>query len=103
MAGDDGVTLSDLSDLRTPWCLHVAATLRIADHLAEHPNGGPLPADELAGKASCDAEWLAQGLRDLVGRGGFTRPQPGPLGPHAACRPPPDPRAPSRAHLHRSR
>jgi SAM-dependent methyltransferase len=76
MAGDNGVTLSDLSDLRTPWCLHVAATLRIADHLAEHPTGGPMPADELAGKAACDPEWLARVLRHLASRGVFTEPQP---------------------------
>src|SRR5690242_5153129 len=76
MAGDDGVTLGELSDLRTPWCLHVAATLRIADHLTEHPPGGPAPVGYLAGKAACDPEWLARVLRHLVDRGVFTEPAP---------------------------
>src|SRR2546423_10353684 len=100
MAGDDGVTLSDLSDLRTPWCLHVAATLRIADHLAEHPTGGPMPADELAGKAACDAEWLGRGPRHPVGRGVVREPPPGHLRLHAPAHPAPDPRHPLRARLH---
>ncbi len=29
-----GANLEALSDLCTPWCVHVAATLRIADHIA---------------------------------------------------------------------
>ena len=27
------MSLWELSDLSTPWCVHVAATLRVADHL----------------------------------------------------------------------
>lgn len=30
----EGANLSALSDLCTPWCVHVVATLRIADHIA---------------------------------------------------------------------
>lgn len=33
-AGPRRVDLEALSDLCTPWCIHVVATLRIADHLA---------------------------------------------------------------------
>lgn len=35
-----------LTDLCTPWCVHVVATLRIADHLA----AGITRADDLATK-----------------------------------------------------
>ena len=31
---DGGMDLWTLSDLCTPWCVHVVATLRIADHIA---------------------------------------------------------------------
>jgi hypothetical protein len=34
MAERNGVDLWALSDLCTPWCTHVVATLRIADHVA---------------------------------------------------------------------
>jgi SAM-dependent methyltransferase len=62
-----------LSDLETPWCLRVAATLRIADRLAE----GPREVGELAAAAGCDAGSLARVLRRLVGRGVFAEPAPG--------------------------
>ncbi len=29
-----GANLSALNDLCTPWCIHLVATLRIADHIA---------------------------------------------------------------------
>ncbi len=28
------MTLEALTDLRTPWCIHVVATLRVADQIA---------------------------------------------------------------------
>ena len=34
MTQQEPVDIWALSDLRTPWCIHVAATLRIADHIA---------------------------------------------------------------------
>ena len=66
--------LEALSDLRTPWCLHVAVTLRIAEHI----DAGSLEEfDRLATAARCDAEALAGVLRHLVGRGVFVEPAPG--------------------------
>ena len=34
MAGRNEVDLWSLSDLCTPWCVHVVVTLRIAEHIA---------------------------------------------------------------------
>lgn len=34
MPRQDQVDISTLSDFCTPWCVHVVATLRIADHIA---------------------------------------------------------------------
>ena len=34
MVEDDGVDLEALLDLATPWCLRVAATLRVAERIA---------------------------------------------------------------------
>lgn len=39
-----GPNLGELSDLCTPWCIHVVATLRIADHIA----AGITDIDDLA-------------------------------------------------------
>src|SRR4051812_1050371 len=62
-----------LSDLCTPWCLHVAATLRVAEHIA----AGTGAAEDLAEAAGCDAAALTGVLRHLVGKGVFTEPSPG--------------------------
>jgi hypothetical protein len=56
-----------LSDLCTPWCVHVAATLRIADHIA----AGTTDIDSLAAAAGCDADALHNLLGHLVGKGVF--------------------------------
>ena len=69
----EGVTLSALSDLGTPWCVHVVATLRIADHLA----AGVTDIAALATAAGCDADALRRVLRHLVGKGVFEEPAPG--------------------------
>lgn len=50
-------------------CITAAADLRIADALA----AGPLPIDELAGKAGADADALGRLLRALISRGIFAR------------------------------
>jgi len=34
MAAEQRPSLEALSDLCTPWCVHVATTLRIAEHIA---------------------------------------------------------------------
>ena len=65
--------LGALSDLRTPWCLHVVATLRIAEHIAAGKPG----IEELAGAAACDAQALQAVLRHLVGKGVFQETAPG--------------------------
>ena len=62
------VNLWDLADLRTPWCLRVAATLRVAEHIA----GGIREVDALAAAAQCDAGVLERVLGHLVSRGVFT-------------------------------
>jgi len=67
------VDLGSLSDLCTPWCLHVVVTLRIADYLAADVSD----AETLAAKAGCDADALARVLRHLIGKGVFAEPQPG--------------------------
>jgi 2,7-dihydroxy-5-methyl-1-naphthoate 7-O-methyltransferase len=65
--------LETMSDLRTPWCVHVAATLRIADHI----QAGIDQIDDLAVAAECNASVLHQVLGHLVGKGVFEEPSPG--------------------------
>lgn len=62
-----------MSDLATPWCVHVAATLRIAGHIA----AGASEIRQLAAAAGADPESLARVLRHLVSKGLFTEPEPG--------------------------
>jgi hypothetical protein len=62
-----------LIDLCTPWCVHVVATLRIADHLA----AGVTRLDELAAAAGADPDSLGRVLRHLVDKGMFEEPSPG--------------------------
>jgi hypothetical protein len=67
MAEEDGVDLFGLLDLATPWCLHVAATLRIAEHVA----AGHGEIGELAAVAGCDRDALHAVLGHLVSKGVF--------------------------------
>ena len=67
------VDLETLSDLATPWCVHVVATLRIADHLA----AGVTDLEGLAAAGGCDQGALHRVLGHLVGRGMFEEPAPG--------------------------
>src|SRR5437870_9465944 len=62
-----------LSDLSTPWCVHVVATLRIADHIA----AGITQIDDLAAASECNADALHRVLMHLVGKGVFEEPAPG--------------------------
>lgn len=73
MPKHQGPSLSELSDLCTPWCVHVAATLRIADHIA----AGITDIYELAAAAGCDADALHSLLGHLVSKGVFEEPMPG--------------------------
>lgn len=63
--------LWELSDLETPWCVHVAATLRVADHLSN----GPMPITDLAAACGADANALARVLRQLIAKGVFEEPE----------------------------
>ena len=69
----DEVNLWGLSDLCTPWCVHVAATLRIADHMA----AGITEIGELAAASGSDTDSLHRVLRHLVEHGLFEEPAPG--------------------------
>ena len=62
-----------LSDLGTPWCVHVAATLNLAGHI----EAGVTQIDQLAAAAGADEESLHRMLRHLVGKGVFEEPEPG--------------------------
>lgn len=65
-----------LTDLQTPWCVHVVATLRIAQHIEAGRTG---PA-ELAEVTGCDGYALRAVLGHLVDKGVFTEPAPGTFG-----------------------
>ena len=68
-----GMEWWQLADLCTPWCVHVAVTLRIPDRLA----AGATAIEPLAAAAGADADALARVLRHLVGQGVFEEPSPG--------------------------
>jgi SAM-dependent methyltransferase len=65
--------LWELSDLATPWCVHVAVTLKLAEHLAS----GPRSIDDLAAAADANPAALARVLRQLIRKGVFVEPSPG--------------------------
>jgi 2,7-dihydroxy-5-methyl-1-naphthoate 7-O-methyltransferase len=65
--------LWSLSDLSTPWCVHVVATLRIADHIA----AGHTAIGDLAAAAGADPDSLHRVLRHLAQKGVFQEPSPG--------------------------
>jgi hypothetical protein len=62
----------DLTDLLTPWCVHTAATLRIAERI-----DGEADVGDLAAAAECDREALHDVLSHLVSKGVFEEPSPG--------------------------
>jgi 2,7-dihydroxy-5-methyl-1-naphthoate 7-O-methyltransferase len=73
MSEQPGVSLEALSDLCTPWCIHVVATLRIAEHIAADCN----EIGDLAAAAGCDPYALHRVLTYLVGKGVFEEAMPG--------------------------
>jgi SAM-dependent methyltransferase len=73
MPSQNPVNLWAMSDHSTAWCLHVVATLRIADHLS----AGISRSDELAAAAGCHADSLCRVLGHLVGLGVFEESAPG--------------------------
>jgi SAM-dependent methyltransferase len=62
-----------LTDLSTPWCVHVVATLRIADHMV----AGNTQIDRLAAASGAHRDSLHRVLRHLVSKGLFEEPAPG--------------------------
>jgi 2,7-dihydroxy-5-methyl-1-naphthoate 7-O-methyltransferase len=70
---DDGPNLEALTDLCTPWCIHVVVTVRVAEHIAS----GTHRIDELAAATGCDAFALHRILTYLVGKSVFEEPRPG--------------------------
>lgn len=87
MSQQSTVDLDGLSDLRTPWCIRVVVTLRIAEHIA----AGITDVDGLAAAAACDSDSLSGVLRHLVSRGIFEETAPGRFGLNEAARPLLDP------------
>src|SRR4051794_32081248 len=65
--------LESLSDLCTPWCIRVAVTLRIAEHIS----AGITQIDDLAAAAACEAWVLHRLLEHLVSKGVFSEPARG--------------------------
>jgi hypothetical protein len=70
---EDTVDLERMLDLTTPWCLRVAATLRIPEQIA----AGRAGIAELAAAAGCDRDALHAVLGHLVSQGVFTEESPG--------------------------
>ena len=66
-------TSSALTDLGTPWCVHVVATCGSPTTSPPGVDG----VDELAAAAGCDADALRRVLGHLVGQGVFAEPAPG--------------------------
>jgi SAM-dependent methyltransferase len=62
-----------LSDLCTPWCVHVVATLRIAEHIA----AGITRIDGLAAASGAHSDSLHRVLRHLISKGVFEETTPG--------------------------
>ena len=67
------INLFELTDLCTPWCVHVAATLRVAERMTN----GATRIEMLAEQCGADASALGRVLRHLTGKGVFTEPEPG--------------------------
>jgi SAM-dependent methyltransferase len=76
------MNLWELADLSTPWCLYVAATLRVADHM----QAGLSEIGALATAAGADRESLQAVLRHLVSKGIFEEPSPGTFALNDAAR-----------------
>jgi len=79
--GDDTADLGRMLDLATPWCLHVAATLRIPEHISAGRTG----IAELAAATDCDRDALHAVLGHLVSKGVFTEESPGRFGCNRAA------------------
>jgi SAM-dependent methyltransferase len=65
--------LWSMADLCTPWCIHVVATLRVAEQI----KAGKGDISEIARAVGCDAWVLHRVLQHLVTKGVFEEPQEG--------------------------
>ena len=65
--------LWSLTDLCTPWCVHVVVTLRVPEHIA----AGKIEISELATACAANTESLQRVMQHLVGKGVF---EEGPAG-----------------------
>ena len=73
MPENKDVNIEALTDLCTPWCVFVVATLRIAEYIDE----GIHSINQLAKAAGCDIYALHRVLTHLVGKGLFEESRPG--------------------------
>ncbi len=62
--------LWSLTDLETPWCIHVIATLRVAHHI----EAGHSEIGDLATRAGADRDALHRVMRHLAHKGVFDEP-----------------------------
>lgn len=69
MSGEAGAVVRSIADLTTPMAVRVAATLRVADHIAR----GLRTASELAEAVNADADALDRVLRHLTAAGMLSR------------------------------
>jgi hypothetical protein len=69
----ENVDVEALADLATPWCVRVAVTVRVAEHIS----AGTTRVEQIAARAGVDNEALTRVLRHLVDRGVFEEPSPG--------------------------
>ncbi len=67
------VDLFTLSDLATPWCLYVVATLGVASRI----DGGITEISEVATACGADPDMLQRVLTHLTSKGVFLQPEPG--------------------------
>ena len=74
--------LWELADVSTPWCIFVAATLRVAEHV----EAGRAEIGELAAAVGADADSLHRVLRQLVSKGVFEEPSAGRFALNGAAR-----------------
>jgi hypothetical protein len=72
-SAEPAVDLWTLSDLCTPWCIRVVATLHIAEHIA----AGVTDITALANATASDTDALHSVLSYLVARGVFIEESPG--------------------------
>src|SRR5688572_10497493 len=73
MGDEAAAQLEDLADLCTPWCIRVAATLRLADHIAGGVEDIAAPAE----RTGSDRDALHAVCGHLCRRGVLEEPGPG--------------------------